>query len=308
MGSNLADERSAADPGETSYSQRARYHSSENNFDFSWPAVPAHQFIAERDHALAPDTPTELIPLDLGAELGLDYAATTPTLLARYAKIRAGETLTSCFNTSGTVYYVIRGQGRSMQDNDCIEWGAGDLFCFPGGQDTVHEAGDADCLLFLVTNEPLLSFDRLSPAPAEKSAVESVHWPADEIARQFEPVLKRPITKNTSGHAVLFSSEALSGSTNVLPTMNCAINTLESGKVQRPHRHNGVAVTLCIKGQGVYSLIGDKRVDWIDLGVQITPPAELHSHHNCGPDRMECLVFQDEALHYYTRTAGFSWT
>jgi gentisate 1,2-dioxygenase len=90
--------------------------------------------------------------------------------------------------------------------------------------------------------------------------------------------------------------------------VNCAVNTLESGKDQRPHRHNGVAVTLCIRGQGVYSQIDDQRVDWIDCGVQITPPAALHSHHNRGPERMECLIFQDEALHYYTRTPGFSWT
>ena len=293
---------------QTLFSQRARYHSSENNFEFSWPAVPAHQFIEERDRALAERTPTGLIPLDLGDVLGLDYLATTPTLLTRYAKICADEALSVSFKAAGTVYYVIRGEGCSTQDNDVIEWRAGDLFCFPGAGKTVHQADGRDSLLFLATNEPLLSIDRLSPPPAAEAVVETVHWPADEITRQFEPVLRRPITEKTSGHAVLFSSSALGGSTNILPTVNCALNTLESGKDQRPHRHNGVAVTLCIRGQGVYSQIDDQRVDWIDFGVQITPPAALHSHHNRGSERMECLIFQDEALHYYTRTPGFSWT
>ena len=292
--------------GATTYSRRARYHSSDNNFDFSWPAVPAHQFVTERARALDPVTPTGLIALDIGRDLGGDYPATTPTLLTRYAKIKSGETLSTRFQASGAVYYVMRGHGASTTGDDCIEWGTGDLFCFPGGQETSHQAID-DCLLFLATNEPLLSMDRLVPPAPEQAVVAPVHWPAAEIERQFEPVLKRPITPNTSGHAVLFSSDILSGSTNVLPTVNCAINTLESGKDQRPHRHNGVAVTLCIKGQGVYSMIGDERVDWTDYAVQITPPAELHSHHNRGSQRMECLIFQDEALHYYTRTPGFSW-
>ena len=293
---------------QTIYSDRARYHSRENNFEFSWPPVPPHQFVKERDCAFSLDTPTGLIPLDLGDVLGLDYPATTPTLLTRYAKIRTGEELSVSFKTAGTVYYVIQGQGCSKQDNDVIEWGEGDLFCFPGFGKTVHKTVDGDSILFLATNEPLLSIDRLTPPSATEAVVEVVHWSAEEIARQFEPVLKRPITENTSGHALLFSSTALEGSTNILPTMNCALNTLEAGKDQRPHRHNGVAVTLCIRGQGVYSQIEDQRVDWIDYGVQITPPAALHSHHNRGQDQMECLIFQDEALHYYTRTPGFSWT
>ena len=307
MASSPSEKKLALEDASTAYSRRARYHSSENNFEFSWPAVPVHQFVVERDRALDPAAPTGLIALDLGRELGVAYPATTPTLLMRYARIRPGEVLTSAFQASGTVYYVIRGHGESATDNDRIEWSTGDLFCFPGGQATRHQAKDDDCLLFLATNEPLLSIDRLDPPAPEWAVVAPVHWPAGEIARQFETVLKRPITPNTSGHAVLFSSEALSGSTNVLSTVNCAINTLESGKDQRPHRHNGVAVTLCIQGQGVYSMIGDQRVDWTHDAVQITPPAELHSHHNRGPQRMECLIFQDEALHYYTRTPGFSW-
>ena len=293
---------------QTIYSDRARYHSRENNFEFSWPAVPPHQFVKERDRAFSPDTPTGLIPLDLRDVLGLDYPATTPILLTRYAKICTGEELSVSFKAAGTVYYVIQGQGCSEQDNDVIEWGEGDLFCFPGAGKTVHKSVGGDSLLFLATNEPLLSVDRLTPPSAAEAVVEVVHWSAEEITRQFEPVLKRPITENTSGHALLFSSTALEGSTNILPTMNCALNTLEAGKDQRPHRHNGVAVTLCIRGHGVYSQIEDQRVDWIDYGVQITPPAALHSHHNRGQERMECLIFQDEALHYYTRTPGFSWT
>ena len=77
---------------------------------------------------------------------------------------------------------------------------------------------------------------------------------------------------------------------------------------QRPHRHNGVAITLSIQGEGVYSMIEGQRVDWIEYGAQVTPPAHLYSHHNRGNQRVKSLIFQDEALHYYTRTSGFSWS
>ena len=90
--------------------------------------------------------------------------------------------------------------------------------------------------------------------------------------------------------------------------MNVAINTLQAGGDQRPHRHNGVAITLAVKGEGVHSMIEDEQVDWLDGAAQITPATELHSHHNRGSARMYSLVVQDEGLHFYTRTPGFSWT
>ncbi len=68
-----------------------------------------------------------------------------------------------------------------------------------------------------------------------------------------------------------------------------------------------VAITLGIEGEGVYSMIDGQRVDWSAGAAQITPAAALHSHHNRGAERMLSLVLQDEALHYYTRTVGFSF-
>jgi gentisate 1,2-dioxygenase len=54
-------------------------------------------------------------------------------------------------------------------------------------------------------------------------------------------------------------------------------------------------------------MIEDQRVDWSDGAAQITPATLLHSHHNRGTKRMRSLVIQDEGLHLYTRTPGFSF-
>lgn len=294
--------------GEASvYASRARYHSSDNNFTFSWPPVPARQFLAERDRAFDPRTPTGLIPLDASDDLATPYPATTPLMLLQYLKLRAGEAFETRFRASGEVYYVMRGAGESRNGDDLIEWSEGDLFCFAGGVASRHRSGAGEALLILLTNEPLLAFEGLNPPAPGEARIETVHWRAAEIAARFEEVWKRPITPQTTGHAVLFSSPALAPSTNTIPSLNVAMNSLEAGRDQRPHRHNGVAVTLSLQGAGVHSLIDGERKDWSDGAATVTPPAAVHSHHNRGNRRMLSLVFQDEGLHYYTRTPGFSF-
>lgn len=291
----------------TQYTERARYNTAENPFMFRWPPVPIRQFLAERDRAFDPATPTGAIPLDISAELGTAYPATTPTLLVRYLKIRAGEELRTAFVAAGEVCYVLRGRGASRNGADLVAWGAGDVFCFPGGNDTRHVALGEDCLLFVATDEPLLAFGGLrAPAPG-RAVVQTTHWPAEEIERRFEAVWKRPITDNTTGHAVNLTTASMLPNYATMPSINVGINTLAPGCDQRPHRHNGVAITLALQGEGIHSMIEGERVDWSDGAAQITPATLLHSHHNRGTKRMRALVIQDEGLHLYTRTPGFSF-
>jgi gentisate 1,2-dioxygenase len=293
----------AVDP----YADRAHYFTDENGFSFSWPAVPVHQFLAERDAAFDSYTPTSVVALDLAALLETPYPATTPTLLCRYLKIRAGESLQTSFAASGEIFYVLQGSGRSTNGGDTLGWATGDVFCFPGGSLARHEAGKQDGLLFCVTNEPLLAFERLRPPAPGNAAVQTTRWPAAEIERRLQKVYLRPIAGNSTGAFVQFATLGALPSTATLPSVNVSINTLASGGDQRPHRHNGVAITLAIEGEGVYSMIGGERCDWSNGAAQITPAALLHSHHNRGPRRMRSFVIQDEGLHIYTRTPGFSF-
>ncbi|MFN0039064.1 MAG: cupin domain-containing protein [Burkholderiales bacterium] len=292
---------------ESPHQVRARYHTSENPFRFGYAPVPARQFLDERDRAFAVDTPTGAIALDASDDLGVHYPATTPTLLCRYLNIRAGDSLHAQYTASGAIYYVMAGQGESHHGEDRILWSAGDLFCFPGGDPTIHRAANTDCLLFVATDEPLLSFGRLRPPAARDSVVETVHWPVAEIERHFEGVYRRAITADTTGCSVMFSTRSLAPGYMTIPSINVAINTLAAGGDQRAHRHNGVAVTLALQGEGVHSMIENQRIDWSTGAAQITPATLQHSHHNRGAKRMRSLVIQDEGLHYYTRTPGFSF-
>jgi gentisate 1,2-dioxygenase len=68
-----------------------------------------------------------------------------------------------------------------------------------------------------------------------------------------------------------------------------------------------VAVTLIVRGERCHSTVDGARVDWQQHAVVITPPGDMHSHHNEGGEMALFLIVQDGGLHYHTRTMGFSY-
>ena len=108
------------------------------------------------------------------------------------------------------------------------------------------------------------------------------------------------------GYVVPLASTA-TGLYNLLSEVCTLTKEHEKGHANLPF--NEFSDTLCtVIGEGVHSMIEDERVDWAEGAAQVTPAAELHSHHNRGDKRMVSLVVQDEGLHFYARTPGFSWT
>ena len=85
------------------------------------------------------------------------------------------------------------------------------------------------------------------------------------------------------------------------------MNQLGAGEDQIAHSHNSVAVSLAISDDHCYSLVDGNRKDWQSFVTMVTPPISVHSHHNRGSQRMRSFVIQDEGLHFYTRTVGFSF-
>ena len=109
------------------------------------------------------------------------------------------------------------------------------------------------------------------------------------------------------GKAVNLGSQALERQRTVMPSFTLALNSLPPGEAQRAHRHNAVAVTLVVQGDRCYSMVDGTRVDWHRHAVMITPPGDLHSHHNEGDGLALFLIVQDGGLHYHCRTMGFSY-
>ena len=220
---------------------RARYFNTGNAFNLQLPTVPDESFTAEPAKALDPGTPTSLIACDRSQQLGCAFPATTPLVLARYARIRRGEVLETNFAASGVIAYVIAGSGSTACGAERVDWNAGDTFVLPGGVAHVHRAGAADAVLWIVTNEPQLAFENLQPPAPGAAPTDVVHFPAGEVAEQIELLYRVGRGEDIAGSALIFSSERQEAIRNVLPTLTVAMNSLPGGKSQRPHRHNSVA-------------------------------------------------------------------
>jgi gentisate 1,2-dioxygenase len=285
---------------------RARFFNSGNAFNQKLPPVPPTAFRDEARRALkaAVSGAAQLIDCDQSAAIGLDSPATTPLMLARYARLGSGDELSVCPQASGAIWYVIRGLGETNVGPDRFSWDAGDVFLTPGGQETRLTAGPDGAVLWLVTDEPLYALGPMIPAaPHPRSA--AVHYPVGEIARQLQRVVEASQNATTSGVALIFSSSALEESRNILPTLTLSLNTVPPGEHQRAHQHNSAAVTLILNGEGAYSMVGGGRCDWSPHATLVTPAGDVHSHHNPSDERAMFLIVQDGGLHYHARTMGF---
>ena len=82
---------------------------------------------------------------------------------------------------------------------------------------------------------------------------------------------------------------------------------------QRPHRHQSVALDLCLDcGEGSYTLLGNQldadgsivdpvRVDWSPGSAFVTPPGMWHAHYNESVRDALIIPVQDAGLQTYLR-------
>jgi gentisate 1,2-dioxygenase len=282
----------------TEAAARARFFNSGNAFNVKLAPVPAADFTAIAAAALAPGAPTGIIACDQSGAIGCAFPATTPLMLARYAVIRAGETLPLDTHATGLIGCVLRGAGSAPG----FTWATGDIFLLPGGAQPLVAREDA--VLWLVGNDPMLAFEALREGPA---TLAPVHYPAAEIERQLAIIADCTTNAATSGLAVIFSSDGLEAWRNITPTLTLSLNTLPPGEHQRAHRHNSAAITLVLQGEACHSMIAGTPRPWSLGNTLVTPPGDPHSHHNAGGVQARFLIVQDGGLHYHARTMGFEF-
>jgi len=104
---------------------RGRFFNTGNAFNVQLPVVPDRIFSEEAARALDPDAPTGVIACDISDDLACAFPATTPLVLARYARIRSGGHLDTDFAASGVIAYVIAGSGTTLCAGEAIAWDAG---------------------------------------------------------------------------------------------------------------------------------------------------------------------------------------
>jgi len=267
--------------------------------------VPLRQF--------APVTPgaTGELPLDVSGDLGTTWAATSPALLASFVQVDAGRRLTTAPVATSELYYVLHGAGTSTLDDGVLTWAEGDLFVLPGGSRAEHVASSA-AVLYHVTDEPLLAY--LGVAPIRRRFQPTLFSRA-ELASELERVASEPDASSRNRIAVLLGTAEQTQTLTVTHTLWAMLGLVPVDAVQKPHRHQSVALDLVVDCQpGCYTLVGDQvdpgsgqivdpqRVDWEPGAAFITPPGLWHSHHNESGHEARILPIQDAGLHTHLRS------
>jgi gentisate 1,2-dioxygenase len=253
---------------------------------------------------------TRIIPLDISEKLGCEGPATSPALCANFVRILAGEALSTNFNATSQLFYVMHGSGRTEFDDIDIPWKTGDFVVLPIGKETRHFAG-IDSAFYLVHDEPLL---RYLGVKADIRRFKPTLYTSEDSLRELDKVRKEADAVNRSRISVLLANKELDQTLTVTHTLWAMLGVLPKAAVQLPHRHQSVALDLILDCEpGCYTLVGTRisekgeilnatRVDWKPYSVFITPPGYWHAHYNESSNEAHLIPLQDAGLQTYLRT------
>ena len=296
-------------------------------FEYTSAANPdmTVQPVLAHDASLHQSGPSRVIPFDLSKLMQIPYSATSPNLLAGFVRICEGEKYETSAIATSQAFYVIRGEGKSIISgyDEEIVWEQGDLFVVPSdkgatGKSVMHSALK-DSALYWVSDEPLLKYLGVAPS-MEKFNV--THFTKGTMLAEVERISHEPGAEHRNRMGILLGNAKTEDTTKTLThTLWSLLNVLPAKDAQRPHRHNSVALDLCVSAQvaeggersKVYTLMGPEldedgwvkdpvRCDWTSGSVFTTPPGWWHSHHNESDEPAWVLPMQDAGLYTYQRT------
>ncbi|HTZ08250.1 MAG TPA: hypothetical protein VMB72_04210, partial [Acidimicrobiales bacterium] len=157
-------------------------------------------------------------------------------------------------------------------------------------------------------------------ATASSPRFAPTRYDGEQARARLTEIAAQPEAARRSRVAVLLGNARHDRTLTATHTLWVMLGVLPPGAVQRPHRHQSVAVDLIVDcREGCYSLLGTGvdatgaivdpvRVDWEPGGVFVTPPGLWHSHHNASGAPAHLLPVQDAGLHTYLRTLDIRFT
>jgi gentisate 1,2-dioxygenase len=278
------------------------------------PQVPIVQFGPE----LYLDKPTGVVPLDLSKDLGVkDGEATSPALLANFLRIRAGEQIDTSPNATSQLYYVLYGRGSAAINGHLVGWEKGDFLTLPAGSHAVFYA-EAGTAMYWVHDEPLL---RYLGADAMRPRFRPTKFRRADAVAKLEDIASRPGANDKSRVSVLLANANQEQTLTITHVLWAMFGVLPAGQVQRPHRHQSVALDLILDAppSGCYTLLGTRldargeivdpiRVGWQAGGAFTTPPGMWHAHYNETDTPAHLIPVQDAGLQTYLRSLDIKFT
>jgi gentisate 1,2-dioxygenase len=181
----------------------------------------------------------------------------------------------------------------------------------------IKNTGDEDLCIYYINDSPLVNY--LGNRPVKKIFKPAVY--TEEFLVTNLDNLSNP-NNNRKGILLSNTDTEKIGTNTITPVLWALYNELPPNTVQRPHRHNSVALDLCIScedSENIYTLMGDeldehgniidpKKIHWKTGEMFITPPGLWHSHNNTGETYAYILPIQDAGLLLYQRILGIHLT
>ncbi len=131
-----------------------------------------------------------------------------------------------------------------------IEWKEGDLFTLPAVPDALHTA-TKDSALYWVHDGPLLNY--LGVAPKTKR-FSPVLYTKERLTKELNAIREEAAGRNRTG--VLLANPHFPQTMTLTHTLWSLYNALPAGVVQKPHRHNSIALDYCVDaGPDTYTMI-----------------------------------------------------
>jgi gentisate 1,2-dioxygenase len=273
--------------------------------------------------------------IDFSEIYNVEYKASSPNLLASFIKMGKNDNSVkeinfhhneSSLNSSSNLFYVMKGNCRlclknteSDNDNSVFDLSCGDIFISPffNSMEILNKSNEEDLYIYYINDSPLLNY--LGSKANTRTFTPSVY--SKEFLLNNLEILSNP---NNNRKGILLSNEDTEkiGTNTITPVLWALYNELPPHASQRPHKHNSVALDLCIyanDSEKIYTLIGDeldetgqivkpKKVFWKTNEMFVTPPGLWHSHHNDGETCAYVLPIQDAGILLYQRILGIVLT
>lgn len=258
--------------------------------------------------------------IDFSYLFNVSYKSTTPNLLASFIRLKDGETLElnnieyNEYNATSHLFYIIKGKSNIFIDNEPEKIvNSGDILVSPCFNSIKIVSLEGDLEIYYINDSPLINY---LGSKAEKKIFKSAIYNHSFLLQN----LKDLSNKDNNRKGILLSNKDTEelGVNTITPVLWALYNELPPNTKQKPHKHNSVALDLCIKctdNENIYTLIGDNldengniinpiKVFWKENSMFITPPGLWHSHNNNGDTYAYILPIQDAGLFLYQRILG----
>lgn len=258
--------------------------------------------------------------VNLSEVFNTSYKCTTPNLLASFIKIKSDDSSTefsnkSYINGSSHLFYVLQGSCEIFIDNDeHVNLDVGDIMITPCFQTMqIKNIGANELQIYYINDSPLINY--LGTIPVVKT-FKTAKYSKEYLLKNLKD-LSNP-TNNRKGILLSNKDTEKLGTNTITPVLWALYNELPPNTIQKPHKHNSVALDLCITcsdSDNIYTLIGDEldesgnilnpiKMHWKEGEMFITPPGLWHSHNNTGETYAYILPIQDAGILLYQRILG----